>query len=42
MLEGLVLTNLRTTDRYFPGLMSVLFSGASPEEAIKRVHETPK
>ncbi len=37
LVRTLVYANVLTMDRYLPGLMSVLYGGASPAEAIAQV-----
>lgn len=37
MWKSLVYTNVLTMDKYFPGIMSVVYGGTSPEEAITEV-----
>ena len=37
MWKSLVYANVSTMDRYFPGIMSVVYGGTSPEEAIAEV-----
>lgn len=36
-IHGLVYVNCAMMDRYYPGLMSVLYGGATPEQAIRNV-----
>lgn len=37
MWKSLVYANVSTMDRYFPGIMSVVYGGTSPEEAITEI-----
>jgi hypothetical protein len=37
MIENLIHANLMTMDRYFPGIMSVLYADADPEEAVAQI-----
>ena len=37
MWKSLVYANVLTMDRYFPGIMSVVYGGTSPEEAITEI-----
>ncbi|MGK7942847.1 MAG: hypothetical protein AB4058_00075, partial [Microcystaceae cyanobacterium] len=37
LVENLVNINVITVDRYFPGMMKVIYGGMSPEEAIHSV-----
>ncbi len=39
LVENLVNINVITVDRYFPGMMKVIYGGISPEEAIRTVEE---
>jgi hypothetical protein len=39
LVENLVNINVITVDRYFPGMMKVLYGGMSPEEAIRTVED---
>jgi hypothetical protein len=39
LVENLVNINVITVDRYFPGMMKVLYGGILPEEAIRAVEE---
>jgi hypothetical protein len=38
--KNLLLVNLATADRYFPGLMKVLYAGVSPADAVAIVRST--
>ena len=37
MIENMMQANLMTMDRYFPGLMSVLYGGRDPAESIAEI-----
>ncbi len=37
MVKHLVYTNVLTTDRYFPGIMKVIYSDIPPSEAIEQI-----
>lgn len=37
IIRGLVVPNIFTTDRFFPGIMAVLYAGVSPEDAIIQI-----
>lgn len=37
MIKSLIYANVLTMDRYFPGIMSVIYAGTDPAEAIDRV-----
>jgi hypothetical protein len=37
LIHQLIRANLATMDRYFPGIMAVIFGNISPEEAISKV-----
>jgi len=37
LVRNLVYANVLTMDRYFPGLMRVLYGGASAEEAVREI-----
>lgn len=37
IIRNLVYANVLTMDKYFPGLMRVIYGGISPEEAIKEI-----
>lgn len=37
MLKNLIYINVRTMDRYLPGLMKVIYSDVSPVEAIREI-----
>ncbi|MGK7930075.1 MAG: YbjN domain-containing protein [Microcystaceae cyanobacterium] len=39
LVENLVNINVITVDRYFPGMMKVIYGGLSPEDAIQSVEE---
>lgn len=39
MIENLIHANLMTMDRYFPGIMSVLYADAEPAEAVQKIEE---
>jgi len=39
MVENMVDIGVGTIDKYFPGLMTMLYSGKSPEDAIGEVEE---
>ncbi len=39
MIHSLVYINCAMMDKYYPGLMSVLFGGATPEQAVKKVEQ---
>ena len=41
LLHGLVVPNIFTTERFFPGVMAVLYANATPEEAIFQVRSSP-
>jgi len=41
LISNLVYANLWTLDRYLPGLMSVIYGGITPQEAVDSV-ESPK
>jgi hypothetical protein len=41
LLHGVIVPNIFTTERFFPGVMAVLFANASPEDAIIQVRNTP-
>jgi len=37
LIKNLVYTNARLMDRYLPGIMKVIYGGATPEVAIKEI-----
>ncbi len=37
MIKNLVYTNVLLMDRYLPGIMSVIYGGTSPEEAVANI-----
>jgi hypothetical protein len=39
LVRNLVYANVLTMDRYFPGLMRVLYAGASAEEAVHEIED---
>jgi hypothetical protein len=39
MIENLLHANLMTMDRYFPGVMAVLYADADPAEAVRKIEE---
>jgi len=39
MVHTLFVANLITIDRYFPGMMKVIWSDADPEEAINEIEK---
>lgn len=39
MIHSLVYINCAMMDRYYPGLMSVLFGGTTPEQAVQKVEQ---
>jgi hypothetical protein len=41
IIRGLVIPNTYTTDRFFPGIMSVLYAGISPEDAVAQSRNSP-
>lgn len=41
MFRNLLTSNVLMIDRYTPGLMRVLYSGISAEEAVQEIEETP-
>jgi hypothetical protein len=40
VIHGLVVPNIYTTDRFFPGIMAVLYAGVSPEDAVAQVRNS--
>ena len=39
LLKQLIYTNVYTTDKYWPGIMSILHNAASAKEAIANIDE---
>lgn len=39
MMKGLIYSNVLTMDKYFPGLMRVIYGGISAQEALAEVEE---
>ena len=40
MIRKLVYSNVMLMDKYLPGIMSVIYAGTSPEEAVARIQQT--
>ena len=40
LFHGLVIPNVYTTDRFFPGIMAVLYAGVSPEDAVMQIRNS--
>ncbi len=39
MFRNLVYPNVRMMDRYLPGIMRVIYGGATPEQTIAEIEE---
>lgn len=40
MIDTIIFANINIVDDYYPGIMSVLYAGISPEEAINKIENT--
>ncbi len=40
MIDCIVQTNIHLIDKYFPGIMAVIYAGTSPADAIAQVEGT--